>query len=156
MPKASGSQPDPVVVARTDARHSGTGERNLAKLIGGMTPTLRDEIYVFATVAPGRSLPAAVEPVMTFREAEGLTVILRESEAGEVGIEGIFRCRMITLEIHSSLEAVGFLAAITAKLAAAGMGVNPVSAFHHDHLFVPEDRAEEAIALLHELAAENG
>lgn len=133
-----------------------TGERDLAKLIGGMRPRLDDEVYVFATVGPGQSLPAGVEPVMTFREAEGLTVILSESEAGEVGIEGIFRCRMITLEIHSSLEAVGFLAAITAKLAAAGMGVNPVSAFHHDHLFVPVDRAKEAVALLNDLAAQNG
>lgn len=133
-----------------------TAERDLAKLIGGMRPRLQDEIYVFATIAPDRSLPAGVEPVMTFREAEGLTVILRESQAEQVGIEGIFRCRMITLEIHSSLEAVGFLAAITAKLAAAGIGVNPVSAFHHDHLFVPQARAKEAVALLNELAGEYG
>ncbi|WP_348526206.1 ACT domain-containing protein, partial [Mesorhizobium sp.] len=49
-----------------------------------------------------------------------------------------------------------FLAAITAKLAAADMGVNPVSAFYHDHLFVPADRAEEALAILGQLAAESG
>jgi hypothetical protein len=62
---------------------------------------------------------------------------------------------MVTLNIHSSLEAVGFLAAITTRLATAGMGVNPVSAFYHDHLFVPADRAEEALELLMELAEEN-
>ena len=55
------------------------------------------------------------------------------------------------LEIHSSLEAVGFLAAILPPLAAAGIGVNPVSAFHHDHLFVPEQRAAEALAILEAL-----
>lgn len=60
---------------------------------------------------------------------------------------------MITLSIHSSLEAVGFLAAILPRLAAAGMGVNPVSAFHHDHLFVPADRADDAMRILEELAA---
>jgi hypothetical protein len=59
---------------------------------------------------------------------------------------------MITLEIHSSLEAVGFLAAITARLAEAGMGVNPVSAFHHDHLFVPAERAAEALRILEAVA----
>lgn len=69
------------------------------------------------------------------------------------GLNVSFRSRMITLEIHSSLEAVGFLAAITTRLAGAGMGVNPVSAFHHDHLFVPADRAEEALRLLEDLAA---
>ncbi|RWD18536.1 ACT domain-containing protein, partial [Mesorhizobium sp.] len=52
-------------------------------------------------------------------------------------------------------EAVGFLAAITTRLAGAGMGVNPVSAFYHDHLFVPADRAEEAMAMLMELAEQN-
>jgi len=62
---------------------------------------------------------------------------------------------MITLNIHSSLEAVGFLAAITTRLASAGMGVNPVSAFYHDHLFVPADRADEAMALLTQLAEES-
>ncbi|WP_353843164.1 ACT domain-containing protein, partial [Mesorhizobium sp.] len=45
--------------------------------------------------------------------------------------------------------------AITARLAAAGMGVNPVSAFYHDHLFVPADRAEEAMELLEKLAEES-
>jgi len=34
------------------------------------------------------------------------------------------------------------------------MGVNPVSAFHHDHLFVPADRAEEALLILLQLASE--
>ena len=44
---------------------------------------------------------------------------------------------MITLDVHSSLESVGFLAAVSARLAAAGIPCNAVSAFHHDHLFVP-------------------
>ena len=52
---------------------------------------------------------------------------------------------MITLTVHSSLEAIGFLAAITGRLAEAGISVNAVSAFYHDHLFVPEHRAEEAL-----------
>lgn len=131
------------------------GEKNLAKLLGGMEPRLQNEIYVFATIPPGESLPPSLQPIMIFREAEGLTAIVPEAEAEGAGLRGVFRCRMITLEIHSSLEAVGFLAAITAQLAAAGLGVNPVSAFHHDHLFVPADRAEEAVAVLERLAARN-
>ena len=75
-------------------------------------------------------------------------------DATRLGIEGTFPCRMITLDIHSSLEAVGFLAAILPRLAAAGIGVNPVSAFHHDHLFVPSDRAEDALAILSGIAVE--
>ncbi|HWK63771.1 MAG TPA: ACT domain-containing protein [Rhizobiaceae bacterium] len=130
-----------------------TGEKDLAKLLGGMRPRLQDQIYVFASIPSGEDLPSSIQPIMVFREAEGLTAILPASEAREVGIDCAFRCRMITLEIHSSLEAVGFLAAITARLAEAGIGVNPVSAFHHDHLFVPADKADEAVAVLRELVA---
>jgi uncharacterized protein len=130
------------------------GETNLTRLLAGMTPKLRPGVFVFATLPHGAAIPGDVEPVMIFRESEGITLILDEGQAGKAGITGAFRSRMITLEIHSSLDAVGFLAAITARLAAAGMGVNPVSAFHHDHLFVPADRAEEALGLLEQLAAE--
>jgi hypothetical protein len=55
---------------------------------------------------------------------------------------------LITLTVHSSLDGVGFLAAVTARLADAGIAVNAVSAFYHDHLFVPESRAEQALRLL--------
>ncbi|BCH29467.1 hypothetical protein MesoLjLc_13970 [Mesorhizobium sp. L-8-10] len=130
------------------------GETDLAVLIGGMKPRLRDGVYVFATLPPGQPAPPMVEPVMVFQEAEGCTFILTEGDAAKLGLDVTFRCRMITLEIHSALEAVGFLAAITTRLAASGMGVNPVSAFYHDHLFVPADRAEEAVALLEEMARE--
>jgi len=133
-----------------------SGETDLQKLLASMTPHLYPEIYVFATLAPGASLPDGLEPMMRFSEREGMTLILSESQAQAAGLAGTFRCRMITLDIHSSLEAVGFLAAITTRLAVAGMGVNPVSAFYHDHLFVPAERAEEALAILRQLAAESG
>ena len=133
-----------------------SGETDLQKLLASMTPQLHPEVYVFATLPSGAPLPEGPEPVMRFLEREGTTLILAESQAKAAGLAGTFRCRMITLDIHSSLEAVGFLAAITKRLAAAGMGVNPVSAFYHDHLFVPAERAEEAIELLRQLAKDSG
>ncbi|WP_214477487.1 ACT domain-containing protein [Mesorhizobium sp. dw_380] len=132
-----------------------TGETDLKTLLASMTPELLDGIYVFAKLAPGVPQPDGLEPVMVFREREGTTLIVTEEAARTAGLTASFRCRMITLNIHSSLEAVGFLAAITTRLAAAGMGVNPVSAFYHDHLFVPADRAEEAMELLRELAEDS-
>jgi hypothetical protein len=130
------------------------GKIDLRVLLAGMSPRLQPAVFVFATLTPGAAIPVGIEPLMVFRESEGVTLILEEGEAGKAGIAGTFRSRMITLEIHSSLDAVGFLAAITVRLAEAGMGVNPVSAFHHDHLFVPVDRAEEALLILDQLAAE--
>ena len=61
---------------------------------------------------------------------------------------------MITLNVHSSLEAVGFMAVISAKLAENGIGCNPVSRFFHDHVFVPIGKEHEAVNVLEELAAE--
>ncbi|MDG4885187.1 ACT domain-containing protein [Mesorhizobium sp. WSM4884] len=133
-----------------------TGETDLQRLLASMTPQLLPDVHVFVTLPPGVAMPDGLDPVMSFREREGLTLIVTEDKAKSAGPAGTFRCRMITLNIHSSLEAVGFLAAITTRLAAAGMGVNPVSAFYHDHLFVPAERAEEALAILRQLAAESG
>ena len=120
------------------------GETNLQKLLGSMSPELVPGVFVFATLPPGAPMPAGLNPIMIFREREGDTLILLGGRGEGGRSASSFRSRMITLNIHSSLDAVGFLAAITARLAAAGMGVNPVSAYFHDHLFVPADRAEDA------------
>ncbi|AZN97023.1 ACT domain-containing protein [Mesorhizobium sp. M9A.F.Ca.ET.002.03.1.2] len=131
------------------------GETDLKKLLATMTPELRPGVHVFVTLPPDAPAPDSLDPVMLFREREGTTLIVREEKARAAGLEAVFSCRMVTLDIHSSLEAVGFLATITTRLAAAGMGVNPVSAFYHDHLFVPADRAEEAMDMLRKLAVES-
>lgn len=132
-----------------------SGETDLHKLIGSMSPELLPGVHVFATLPSGAPRPAGLDPVMIFREREGETLILRENEAKAAGLPFAFPSRMITLNVHSSLDAVGFLAAITTRLAAAGIGVNPVSAYFHDHLFVPAHRADEAMAILKALAAES-
>ena len=131
------------------------GETNPQILLGSMAPELLPGLFVFATLPPGTPLPSGLNPVMVFREREGDTLILLEEDARAAGLSSAFPSRMVTLNVHSSLDAVGFLAAITTRLAAAGMGVNPVSAFFHDHLFVPADRAEEAMELLEALTAEH-
>ncbi|MFH6785524.1 MULTISPECIES: ACT domain-containing protein [Methylobacterium] len=130
-----------------------SGETDLEKLLAGMRPDLRPGTYVFATVQDG-TVPAGVVPVMSFREAEGTTMILSGAEAARAGLPGEFPCRWITLAVHSALGAVGFLAAVTARLAERGIAVNAVSAFHHDHLFVPVARAEEAMEVLRGLAGD--
>ena len=126
------------------------GERNLKTLLQNMTPELHEGVFVFCSMPEGKKIPAALRPVHIFREREGTAFIVRREEAEAAGLPYQFASRMITLAVHSSLEAVGFLAAITGRLAEAGIGVNAVSAFYHDHLFVPEHRAEEA---LHHLQA---
>lgn len=127
------------------------GETDLDTLLGTMSAKLVDGLYVFATLRDG-VIPDGVRPRMLFREAEGTTCILLKEEADAYGMAFEFPCRMITLEVHSSLEAVGFLARITTALAECGMGVNPVSGFFHDHLFVPDGREQDALEVLREIA----
>jgi hypothetical protein len=125
-----------------------TVERDLGALLRHMKPELRPGIFVFCTIPPDERIPAAVNPLLTFREQEGTTLVIAREEAEAAGLRHAFASRLITLTVHSALDAVGFLAAITARLAEAGISVNAVSAFHHDHLFVPVDRADEAMTLL--------
>lgn len=129
-----------------------SGETDLDTLLRTLAATLDPEAYVFATL-PGEAVPDGLVPRMAFREAEGLTLILTLAEAEAHGIAHEFPCRMITLDVHSSLAAVGFIARIATELARRGMGVNPVSGFHHDHLFVPAGREDEALAILSRIAA---
>ncbi len=130
------------------------GETNLHVLLSSMTATLEDGIYVFLTL-DNQELPSAIKPRMMFEEAEGTTYILRQELAEDAGLNYEFPSHMITLNIHSSLEAVGFIARIATELAKAGMGVNPVSGYFHDHLFVPEGRHEEALQILAQISPES-
>jgi hypothetical protein len=97
-------------------------------------------------------IPPNITPRMSFTEAEGTTLILLKSDADAAGIAYEFPSRMITLNVHSSLDAVGFIAHIATQLARHNMGVNPVSGFYHDHLFVPLGREADAMQILADIA----
>ena len=128
------------------------GETDLDKLTGSMSAELAEGLYVFVTVASDQ-IPPGLSPRMVFHEAEGTTLILLKSEAEAHGLAYEFPCRMITLNVHSSLEAVGFMARIATELARHEMGVNPVSGFFHDHLFVPDGRQDDAMAALKRMSS---
>jgi hypothetical protein len=126
------------------------GESDLTKLLSVMRPELNPGRYVFATV--GGAVPSGVSPVVTVAEPEGLTLVVRKEEADAAGLSYDYVAGWITLRIHSALEAVGLTAAVAKQLAEAGLSCNVVAGYHHDHLFVPYQRATLAIALLEDLA----
>lgn len=132
-----------------------TGETDLNRLLTTLSARLVEGLYVFVTVTDD-AVPDGLAPRMIFREAEGATLIMEKEDAEARGLPHAFPCRMITLDVHSSLEAVGFIARIASELAKHEMGVNPVSGFFHDHLFVPDGREEEALRILSQLAGDAG
>lgn len=127
------------------------GETDLDKLLAAMRPVLREAPYVFCSISQEtyEALPRA--PLGVFREAEGISIVVEERAAIAHGLSFDSTWACITLTVHSSLSAVGFLAVIAARLAGAGIGVNPISAYHHDHLFVPWAERWRAMDILSEL-----
>lgn len=127
------------------------GERDLTVLLRDLRPELKSGPYVFATVAG--EAPADLHPVVTVAEAEGLTLVLPKAEADAAGLRYDYKASWITLRVRSALDVVGLTAAVASALASAGLSCNVVAGFHHDHLFVPQERASEAMAILQDLAA---
>jgi uncharacterized protein len=127
------------------------GETNLRTLLATMQPVLHEAPYIFCTVSRDIYVKLSFEPLCTFHEQEGVTVIATQEQARASGLEFDALWACITLNVNSSLTAVGFLAAITARLAQAGISVNAVSAYYHDHLFVPWESRNEVMQILAEL-----
>ena len=131
------------------------GIKDLNKLLNSMQPELVDKAFVFCTVTGHFKEYIALEPIATFIESEGLTLVLTKDKADEAGLnyEGVFR--QITLTVHSSLQAVGLTAAVSTKLASKGISTNVIAAYYHDHIFVSLEQAEQALLALKELSNES-
>lgn len=124
--------------------------RDLDRLLAGMRPSLQPGRYAFTTLPPGQAIdPASI--VASIREAEGLSVVVTETNALALGLPIAFTAAWITLEVHSDLAAVGLTAAFSQALAKAGIGCNVIAGTVHDHLFVPAALAADAMAVLQAL-----
>ncbi|TVY91518.1 hypothetical protein LAWI1_G003546 [Lachnellula willkommii] len=128
------------------------GSTSLKALLSTLITRLDPETFVFITIPPTQTYPATLLAQMLFREAEGLTIIATKASAEAHDLEYVFPCRMLTLDVHSSLEAVGFMAVVAGRLSERGIACNPVSGYFHDHLFVQIGREEEALGVLSEVA----
>ncbi len=120
---------------------------NLAVLLSRMEPVLNAGVYAYACVPHGTAL-GHIPVVATMQEREGLTVIVTEAQALQLGLTVLFRCAWITLNVHSDLNAVGLTAAFAAALGDAGISCNVVAGAYHDHLFVPVESAAQALNAL--------
>ncbi|SDZ21043.1 ACT domain-containing protein [Pseudomonas sp. NFIX28] len=129
------------------------GETSLDTLLRSMSPQLNHGDYVFCSIADQARLEGA-EVLGSFREQEGLTVILERQQAERLGLDFDYVAAWITLNVHSALEAVGLTAAFASALGKAGISCNVIAGYYHDHLFVGKADAERAMHVLRQLAAD--
>ncbi len=123
-------------------------------MISSMAPRRSPGRFVFCTLhgtAPSDTLVA--KAVASFREAEGVSLILPLEAAQVAGFDTSLPMAQITLQVYSALDGVGLTAAVATALADAGIPCNMVAGYHHDHAFVPEDLADKAVEVLEARAA---
>ena len=125
-------------------------ERDLGRLLATLRPVLYDAELVFTTA---REQPAGTSPVVVVHEPEGVTLVLQRAEADRLGLRYDYVAAMVTLQVHSALEAVGLTAAVAQALTERAISCNVVAGYFHDHLFVPHERGPEVVGLLTALAA---
>ena len=131
--------------------------QNLNVLLASMEPTLNEGVYYFATLEDNQNLPLT-ELIATIRENEGLSVVVTEQVAKQYALNVQFKAAWITLTVHSDLAAVGLTAAFAKALGEENISCNVVAGNFHDHIFVPYEKAELAMATLRTLqrvSAEN-
>jgi len=126
-----------------------TVETDLVRLLAILSPVLNPQEYVFTTFADAQyGDHSELQPLAAMQEEEGLTLIVPRAiaDAQQIGYDGVFKC--ITLKVHSSLAAVGLTAEFSRVLTARNISANVIAGYYHDHIFVPPDRADDAMQAL--------
>ncbi|MEO1049931.1 MAG: ACT domain-containing protein [Bacteroidota bacterium] len=129
-----------------------SGETNLNTLLRNISPKINPGEYVFCVVQKF-DIKLIEQALFHFRESEGITIIIEKERADELGIKYETIFAWITLEVHSSLDAVGLTASFSQILAVNKISCNVVAGYYHDHLFVRLEEAEHATSLLDSLSS---
>lgn len=127
-----------------------SGEKNSNVLIKNVKPQVHPGQFVFVVVPEIGDIPVS-EILALFREEEGFTIIMKRKTADKLDLEYSFIAAWITLNVHSSLEAVGLTARVSKALTDSGVSCNALAAYYHDHIFVPYKDRDRAVTALRNL-----
>ncbi|GAB4242726.1 MAG: ACT domain-containing protein [Ekhidna sp.] len=128
-----------------------SGEIDLKKLLKELNPRLNKGEYVFVSTNNIQNIPRAYT-ICEFREKEGVSIIIEKDLADKLNLSYTYIAHWITLEIHSSLHAVGLTATVAQALMKNGISCNVVAGYYHDHLFVEKPDSYRAVQVLNELS----
>jgi hypothetical protein len=122
------------------------GETDLTTMLRTLSVSVRPGSYTLVTVDEPVELGAGVDAALA--EDEGTTVVVSVHEAHRRGWPVDFEGAWLTLDVHSSLHAVGLTAAVSAALVDEGIPANMLAGYHHDHILVPVERTDDAVQAL--------
>jgi hypothetical protein len=123
------------------------GETDLEAMLATLAVDRRPGVFTFVAVSvPTPGLLAAADAMVV--EGELTTLVLPVEAAQRAGLPVTVQMAWLTLQVYSSLEAVGLTAAVAERLAARGIACNVLAGYHHDHVLVPLPRVDDAIAAL--------
>ena len=136
-----------------------SGEKKLDILIKNMNPFLNDGEYVFCTIKTDninddnkyKLLFSHPDVICIFKEIEGITLVLNKHYADKMNLKYSTTQAWITLNVHSSLDAVGLTAAVSNALANENISCNVIAAYYHDHLFCDINNKHKAMSILNNL-----
>ncbi len=131
---------------------------DLQVLLQQMQPQLQAEPYAYLRLPdwPDAAQLQRLQPFALFAESEGISAVVSQACATAAELQGEGPFALISLRVHSSLQAVGLTAAIATALTDAGISANVIAALHHDHLLVPWPAREDALAVLTALSLRAG
>lgn len=112
-----------------------SGKTKLSELLSQMNPQLNEENYIFVSISEDYAIKLS-DVISLVKEKEETTLILRKNKANELQLPYEYIALWITLNVYSSLEAVGLTAAVSNALTKNNISCNVLTAYYHDHLFV--------------------
>lgn len=124
----------------------------LKDILGNLKPRILEGSFVFTTSNDELDhLMKTFKPIATFREEEGITLVISKDEADKFNIkyDSLFRC--ISLGVHSSLNSYGLISSISRELTKKKISSNVFSGFYHDHIFVQADLVDTALQVINSL-----
>ncbi|MEM8582028.1 MAG: ACT domain-containing protein [Pseudomonadota bacterium] len=122
--------------------------RDTEAMIRSMAPHRQPGVWHFVSVSSEQAERLTPKALSVMQEPEGPSLLLSEDIARAEGLLTDLPMAHILLRVNSALDGVGLTAAVATTLAAAQIPANVIAGAQHDHVFVPVEMAERAVALL--------
>ena len=130
------------------------GQTDLKKILESIDPYLVDESFIFMTTDQSlSSISNTLNPIASFKENEGLSIVITQATADKNAItyDSVFSC--ISLGVHSSLESYGLISIISRELTQNNISTNVFSGYYHDHIFVQSGKADKALEIISKIGS---